>query len=110
MRVAWLLLLLALAAPAVQADGLERGLIVASLADLASTEYGLRACGTCYEGNPLLRGTGTRVLLKTAGTALVIAGTRRVERSKPRLAKGLRIGLIVLYSGAAVHNMRISRR
>src|SRR3990167_4419556 len=104
-----LVLALLLSAQAVQADRLELGVLAASVADLASTEYGIRSCSACYESNPLLRSTGSRAAIKAASGALVIVGTRKLAETHPKAAKALKVGLIVLYSGATANNLRRAR-
>ena len=112
MRVYVALVALLAAVPAVQAgDWLERGVVASSVADLASTEFGLRRCSGCYESNPVMGGSlGSRVALKTLGTAVVIAGARKLEPKHPKWSKGLKIGMIVVFSGATVNNLHRARR
>ena len=100
---------LLLSAQAAQADRLELGVLAVSVADLASTEYGIRSCSPCYESNPLLRSTGSRAALKAASGALVIVGTRKLAKTNPKAARFLKMGLIVLYSGATANNLRRAR-
>ena len=84
-------------------------MIAASVADLVSTEHALRSCGTCYEGNPILQSQSRRIGAKALGGVAIIAATRHLAPKHPRLAKGIKIALIVVYSGATVHNMRKAR-
>ena len=104
-----LVLALLLSAQAAQADRLELGVLTASMADLASTECGIRSCSACYESNPLLRSTGSRAAFKAASGAVVIVGTRKLAKTNPKAARFLKVGLIVLYSGATANNLRRAR-
>lgn len=99
-----------LAAPASAGDWLERGMLAASAADLLSTEHMLRTCPGCYERNPLGSDTGSRVALKVASGALVVAVNRKVAKKHPKAAKVFYAVLIGVYSGATIHNLRQGRR
>lgn len=104
-----IVVLLILAASAVYpSDWLERGVIAASAADYLSTEHMLAGCQNCYERNPLGQSQGSRLALKVASGALVTVVNRKIEKKHPKAAKVLRIILIGAYTGAAIHNMRLT--
>lgn len=98
------------ASPAVSGDWLERGVLAASMADLLSTEHMLSGCAGCYERNPLGQTRGSRIALKAASGVLVTVVNRKIEKKHPKAAKVFRIILIGAYTGAAVHNMRLSQK
>jgi hypothetical protein len=76
----------------------------ASAADLATTEIALRQPGLS-EANPFMQTPATRVLLKTAGTVIVISAHRELKRRKKhKTAKIVAITAIAIWSGAAVNN------
>jgi hypothetical protein len=56
-----------------------------------------------------MRSSGGRVAIKALSGALVVAGTRKLARTHPKLSRGLKIALIVAYGAATVHNMRKAR-
>ena len=103
-----LALLVLLASPA-SADWLERGVIAASVADLATTYAGLRAGGR--EVSPLIHGTGSALAVKamtTGGVLLLDLHLRR--RGKHGQAKALKIAAIVVWGSCAAWNVRQTRR
>lgn len=81
----------------------------AAAMDLASTEYAL-ARGGVHEGNPLMRSRGVRLGVNAGATALCVWTTRRLqERGRPGLARLLKVGVVVLRVGVAVHNVHAAR-
>jgi hypothetical protein len=83
------------------------GLFAASAADFATTEWGLSR--GLREGNPVASERGARLLHHVAGPAVVHWTTERLQRSgREKLALGIRLGLMVAYSYAAIHNLRQS--
>ena len=82
------------------------GMFAASAADIATTEWGLSQ--GLHEGNPAASQRGLRLATHVVGpAALYWASDRLVRTGKPKLALGLRIGLMVAYSYAAIHNARL---
>jgi hypothetical protein len=82
------------------------GMFAASGGDLATTEWGLRQDGI-YEGNPVSTHRGTRIATHVVAPAVVWWTTEKMhKRGRKKLALALRIGLMVAYSYAAMHNIR----
>ena len=117
-RVAWtcflaaglILILTAVLESRACADTLDGLVITSAAVDLATTEWALGQPGM-HEANPLLQGPPERALVKTAATVAVVAGGRYLERHGHRnWSRGVRIGIVVLWSGAAVNNAIRARR
>jgi hypothetical protein len=87
------------------ADLLDHLVIGAAAADLVSTELALSRPGT-KEINPFGPSPPARVGLKVAGTVAVLAVSRKMNRKASRV---LKVVAIVVWSGAAVHNLRVRR-
>jgi len=102
--VVFVLLALLLGAIPARADVLD-GLVVASAAaDLYTTEVGLRQPGL-REGNPLMQSAAARVGVKGMATVLTIVGSHDLaRRGHKRAGRAIKIGIIVLWSGAAINN------
>ena len=82
------------------------GMFAASAADIATTEWGLSQ--GLHEANPAASQRGMRLATHVVGPAVLYWASDRLARSgKPKLALGLRIGLMVAYSYAAIHNARL---
>ena len=82
------------------------GMFAASAADIATTEWGLSQ--GLHEANPAASQRGVRLATHVVGPAVLYWASDRVARAgKPKLALGLRIGLMVAYSYAAIHNARL---
>lgn len=85
-------------------DTLDAFVVTSAAADLATTEWALAMPGT-RESNPMMQERPARFALKAVGTALVLGGSRHLERRGHRgWSKGLRIAVIALWGGAAVSN------
>jgi len=83
---------------------------LAAAADLASTRYGLQACPSCREGNPLMGQPAGSLAIKAVGIAATAWGCDRLRRAgHPRGAKWLRWGVAGLWGGAAGWNMHTAR-
>lgn len=81
------------------------GLLAASAADFATTEWGLSR--GLQEGNPVASQRGIRLVHHVVGPAAVYWTTERLQKSgKTKLALGLRVALMAAYSYAAIHNLR----
>lgn len=81
------------------------GMIAASAADVATTEWGLSR--GLAEGNPMASNRTARVLHHIVGPAAVWYTTEKLQESgKKKLALSLRIALMAAYSYAALHNTR----
>lgn len=79
------------------------GMVAASAADLATTEWGLSR--GLREANPLASDRGVRLLHHVAAPAAVWWTTERLRRSgRTKLAVSLRIALMAAYGYAAFHN------
>jgi hypothetical protein len=87
------------------ADALDKLVIGASAADLVTSEIALSRPGTA-EANPLGPSTAARVALKVAGTAAILAVSRKVNHKTGRI---LKVVAFLAWSGAAVHNMTVRR-
>jgi hypothetical protein len=89
----------------------ERGCIVASAADLASTVAGLNAGAT--ESNPMLTVGGEDaamvVLTSAALTTAWIAITRKIRRKHPGQARAMFNLCTGLRSAVALHNLDVAR-
>lgn len=82
------------------------GMFAASAADIATTEWGLSQ--GLHEANPAASQRGLRLATHVVGPAVVYwASDRLARKGRPKLALGLRIGLMVAYSYAAIHNARL---
>jgi hypothetical protein len=86
-------------------DGFEVGMVAASAADLASTEYSLRTNPRVIEGNPLLRDQGARIAFKLAGTVALVYVYRNLKTRHPTAAKLLAISVIVSWSMLTAWNL-----
>ncbi len=83
------------------------GMFAASAGDLASTEWGLRYPGL-YEGNPVAGNRGVRIATHMIAPAVVWWTTEKMHKAgRRKLALGIRVGLMVAYSYAAIHNVRM---
>jgi hypothetical protein len=83
------------------------GLFAASAGDLATTEWGLKYPGL-YEGNPMADNRGVRIATHVLAPAIVWWTTEKMHKAgRKKLALGIRIGLMVAYSYAAIHNVRM---
>lgn len=76
----------------------------AAALDLGASQYALSKCPACYEGNPLMRSTGTALATKAVATAA--GGWICYELRKhghEREARWFRWGIVALWSGLAVN-------
>lgn len=86
------------------------GMFAASAGDLVTTEWGLRQEGI-YEGNPISSNRGVRIASHVVAPAVVWWATEKMQKKgQQKLALLLRIGLMVTYSYATVHNMHTINR
>jgi hypothetical protein len=77
----------------------------ASSGDLVSTEWGLTQPGIS-EGNPIASKRSVRIATHVLAPAIVWWTTEKMHQSgNKKLALALRIGLMVAYSYATVHNL-----
>jgi hypothetical protein len=99
------LLMFACLVPALASGDVLDGLVVASAAaDLITTERALSRPGL-YEGNPLMQTPGARVGVKAVATAVVLLGCREMDRREHHgWSRGLRLAVVLAWSGAAVNN------
>ncbi len=83
------------------------GMFAASAGDMATTEWGLRYPGL-HEGNPMAGNRGVRIATHVIAPAVVWWTTEKIHKAgRKKLALGIRIGLMVAYSYAAMHNVRM---
>jgi hypothetical protein len=81
------------------------GMFAASAGDIGTTEWGLRQDGI-YEGNPISTNRGVRIATHVVAPAVVWWTTEKMHKQgRKKLALVLRIGLMVAYSYAAMHNI-----
>ena len=93
-----------------QADVLDGLLVGSAVADLYTTERGLRMPGL-YERNPVMANPVARVGVKGAVLALTLASAHELKRAgHPRASRVVKIAVIALWSGAAVNNAIQIRR
>jgi hypothetical protein len=86
------------------ADTLDALVITSAAADLGTTEWALGRSGL-HELNPLMQDPPRRAITKTLGTIAVIGGGRYLDRHGHRnWSRGLRIAVVVAWSGLAVNN------
>jgi hypothetical protein len=107
-RIAWMCFLAAaltiLLADQACPDTLDALVVTSAAADLGTTEWALSRPGL-VEGNPFLQQPAVRVGAKTLGTVAFLAASHHLERKGHRgWSRGLRIALVVVWSGAAVNN------
>ena len=87
---------------------LNVGVGAAAVADVSSTEVAKAHGGV--EANPLIGSSAWRhVAVKFAGVSAVIALAGVLDTQHPRLAHVARLLPIVIWSGAAVWNLRTAR-
>lgn len=84
---------------------LTLALFLSSGADLATTEIGLTKPGVS-EIHPLMQNRSVRIVSKTAATIIVWQASKRI---RGRSSKALIIGMTVLSTYAAYHNLSASR-
>jgi hypothetical protein len=83
----------------------------AAMLDLGATWWAERRCPTCYEANPLMRSTGTRLAVKAATSATVVWGCYELRRrGHDRAARIFRWMAVAVWSGVAVNNVLQTRR
>jgi hypothetical protein len=90
-------------------DGFEAGMVMASGADLATTEYALRSGNPVMEGNPLLRDQAGRLAIKAAGTALLVYAYRKLKGKNETAARILAVCAMAGWSVIAMWNFRMAR-
>ena len=74
--------------------------------DLGTTELALRGCTGCQEGNPLLRGSATRLFLKAGATAGASYVCYRLHKAgRHREATATRWITVGLWVAAGVVNL-----
>ena len=88
---------------------LNVAVVGSGIADIATTRIAINS-GLAREFNPVMgQGVWRQSLLKAAGSGVVIAGTRAVEKSKPVVAHVLRGLAIGVWTGLAISNARVGR-
>jgi hypothetical protein len=81
-------------------------MFAASASDLLTTEYGLKQPGI-YEANAFADNRGLRIATHVVAPAVTWWATEKIhKKGRPKLALAIRIGLMVAYSYAAIHNVR----
>lgn len=81
-------------------------MFAASAGDILTTEYGLRQPGI-YEANAFADNRGLRIATHVVAPAVTWWATEKIhKKGHPELALAIRIGLMVAYSYAAIHNVR----
>lgn len=106
-RWTWGVLAMFLLAPglAAAADRLTIGVLAASAADLATTQWGM-APGV-HDVNPIINGPTSATLVKVGATAGVLLLDRELKRrGHKRASKVLKITTIVVWGSAAAWNTR----
>ena len=82
------------------------GMFAASAGDLLTTEYGLRQTGI-YEANAFAENRSIRIATHVVAPAVTWWATEKIhKKGHPKLALAIRIGLMVAYSYATMHNVR----
>ena len=77
--------------------------------DVATTEWALASCATCYEGNAIMRNRGTRIAAKAAVAVALDLGTKWMRRrGHPRAARVLSVAAGVTWGGAAAYNATLA--
>jgi len=105
------LLLLAPGPRAQAADALTIGVLGASVADLATTQWAFAAVPGARDVNPLVRGPVSAVVVKAGMTAGVLLLDREFKRrGHPRAGKVLKIAPIVVWGGCAAWNVHQTHR
>lgn len=87
-------------------------LVIGGAADGLSTHHALKQPGL-QEGNPLYgkNPSGGRIgLIKGASAVSQLLLLDRLAKTKPKLAKGIAIGMGVLQAGVAANNMRLANK
>lgn len=88
----------------------ETLILIAAVADIASTEYALNHVGI-KEGNPLLGNRAVRIVGKAAATGVILWATRSLESDgHPKAAKVLRLMTAGVWFGAAGWNVSLTVR
>jgi hypothetical protein len=86
------------------ADTLDALVITSAAADLGTTEWALGRPGL-HELNPLMQDPPRRAMVKTLGTIAVVGGGRYLDQHGHRnWSRGLRIAVVIAWSGLAVSN------
>lgn len=86
-------------------------LSLGAAADFASTNYALRMCPACSEGNPVVREPAMGLLVKAATVAGTTAACGRLRRDgHGRAAKVLRWTVTAVWLGIATHNLHTARQ
>jgi hypothetical protein len=99
------------AGPAQAADALTLGVLGASTADLATTQWAFATVPGAHDANPLVRGPASAMLVKAATTAGVLLLDRELQkRGHRRAGKVLKIAAIVVWGSCAAWNVRQARR
>ncbi len=103
-----LLILLILWASPAQADWFDimgKGLYITRAGDVISTEVALSQ--GAREGNPLMKRRTFRIASLAMAPAIFYA-TKRIHRTRPRLAFWLRVGCVVGWGSVMAHNLRVA--
>jgi hypothetical protein len=91
-------------------DTLDALVITSAAADLGTTEWALGR-PRLHEINPLMGDPPRRAITKTLGTIAVVGGGRYLDRhGHGNWSRGLRIAVVVVWSGLAVNNAMRARR
>lgn len=81
-------------------------MFAASAGDILTTEYGLGQPGI-YESNAFADNRGIRIATHVVAPAVTWWATEKIhKKGHPKLAFAIRVGLMVAYSYAAIHNVR----
>lgn len=91
-------------------DGYEIGMIAASGADLATTEYAAHYVATHpgwigREANPFGQTSVNRAVLKVLVTTAVVLIYRKIKGRDPRAARWFALGIMGLWTAVSIHTL-----
>lgn len=87
---------------------LNVGVVASSAADLVTTHHAIDRGGR--EANPVMGQSDLqRLLVKSLGVGVILAGSQAIEKSHPVIAHVLRSVAIVGFSAVALHNAGVKR-
>lgn len=86
-------------------DKLSLALALSKSIELSVTEYGINH-NHFREGNPVIQDRSSRIIINTVYAAGSVILYEQLKKEKPKLAKGLAIGIIVAHGAMVAHNLR----
>lgn len=86
-------------------DNTALALILSKTLELGVTEYGINK-NYFREGNPIIQDRPTRIIINAAYGIGSVVIYKELKKSKPKLAKGLAIGIIIGHGYLVMHNVR----